>query len=278
MEILYDLAARLMESGGHALQLQAERQPLLLFLDGRGQQAPTVVPADLIQQLLAECGKRIFLDVGDFRVQRVAHDAVRLTPILQAPGAAALGIPEAALSEWLARPGLSLVCGRADAWAALIDALNARTRNHIVILEQSMEWFHYHKMSMMSQRECGLDFIDWPAALASSALTGCRGLALRPPWQRRPLAAALEVARGDQWTLLHCPAGSTERAVPALLELFAPEQRPFYAGRVGQLLNTIFSFQPGRLDALEARWPVRCAIYEQKFDRRLQPTRSWTLP
>lgn len=278
MESLRTLAEWARDCGAEALHLQEGQTPLL-FGGGRlSSHGAPALPAGLFQELLAVAGQRIFLEgLGEFRIQLAPGPSVRVQPILPAPSPAQLGIPNEVVQGLVDRPGLTLVCGPPRAWAALIDGLNANTHDHIVILEQPMEWFHFHKMSMICQREHGPDFESWPEAVASSALTGCRGLAVRAPLQRRALGAVLELAKNDQWTLLHCPPWSVEEVLPQLLAVFPAEQRSFFAHRLATLAASIFSFRSSQLQALEIGTALRNLMFDGQYDM-LKPTRTWELP
>jgi twitching motility protein PilT len=76
------------------------------------------------------------------------------------PGLEELGLPAAATEFTRARRGLVLVTGptgsgKSTTLAALIDAINRSRRDHILTIEDPIEYIHNSKMSYVTQREVG---------------------------------------------------------------------------------------------------------------------------
>src|SRR5262249_18407870 len=81
-----------------------------------------------------------------------------------------LGLPPSA-AELSNRPrGLVLVTGptgsgKSTTLAALIDKINSETRQHIVTVEDPIEYLHGNKLCVVNQREVGADTASFKAAL-----------------------------------------------------------------------------------------------------------------
>ena len=81
-----------------------------------------------------------------------------------------LGLP-AVVSELAARPrGLVLITGptgsgKSTTLAAVIDKINSETRQHILTVEDPIEYLHPHKLSLVNQREIGSDTRSFKEAL-----------------------------------------------------------------------------------------------------------------
>ena len=81
-----------------------------------------------------------------------------------------IGLPEAAI-EVLKRPrGLVLVTGptgsgKTTTLASMIDWINANQHRHIVTIEDPIEYYHSHRMGLVTQREVGSDVPDFPEAM-----------------------------------------------------------------------------------------------------------------
>jgi len=76
------------------------------------------------------------------------------------PGLEDLGLPPAAAEFTRARRGLVLVTGptgsgKSTTLAALVDAINRTRRDHILTIEDPIEYMHNSKMSYVTQREVG---------------------------------------------------------------------------------------------------------------------------
>ena len=86
------------------------------------------------------------------------------------PSAESLGLPEEVMALYQLKQGLVLVVGvsgsgKSTTLAALIDQVNTFRNAHIITLENPVEYLHSHKMSMVNQREIGLDSRDYVSAL-----------------------------------------------------------------------------------------------------------------
>lgn len=86
------------------------------------------------------------------------------------PSAESLGLPEEVMTLYQLKQGLVLVAGvsgsgKSTTLAALIDQVNTFRNAHIITLENPVEYLHSHKMSMVNQREIGLDSRDYASAL-----------------------------------------------------------------------------------------------------------------
>ena len=84
-----------------------------------------------------------------------------------------LGLPP--IAEWLATlpRGLVLVTGptgsgKSTTLASIIDRINEIRSQHILTIEDPVEYLHYHKMSAVTQREIGMDSPSFDRALRSA--------------------------------------------------------------------------------------------------------------
>lgn len=82
----------------------------------------------------------------------------------------ALGVPESVGNFAQLTRGLVLVTGptgsgKSTTLAALIDLVNSTRADHIVTVEDPIEFLHHHKKSIVNQREVGADTHSFAAAL-----------------------------------------------------------------------------------------------------------------
>ncbi len=81
-----------------------------------------------------------------------------------------IGLPESAI-EVVKRPrGLVLVTGptgsgKTTTLASMIDWINENQHRHIVTIEDPIEYYHEHKLGLVTQREVGADVPDFPEAM-----------------------------------------------------------------------------------------------------------------
>jgi len=82
-----------------------------------------------------------------------------------------LGLEERTMKYLLTRPrGLLLVTGptgsgKTTTLASMIDYMNANMDRHIITIEDPIEYYHFHKRSIVTQRELGVDVPSFAEAL-----------------------------------------------------------------------------------------------------------------
>lgn len=115
--------------------------------------------------------------LGRFRVstykQRGSVAAVIRMIAFTLPNPGKLGIPDSILSLAQYKKGLVLVTGPAGSGksttlACLIDIINSTREEHIITLEDPLEYIHRHKMSIVSQREISSDTESYQKALRAA--------------------------------------------------------------------------------------------------------------
>ena len=81
-----------------------------------------------------------------------------------------IGLPDAIKDLILMPRGILLVtgptgCGKTTSLATMIDFININTDNHIITIEDPIEYFHEHKKSIVTQREVGVDVPSFSEAI-----------------------------------------------------------------------------------------------------------------
>ncbi len=187
---LDDLLRLLVERGGSDLHLKAGQVPFVR-IDGELYpiEEEPLSAADterLAFQLMAEDRANEFSrtneadfahqaqSLGRFRVncfrQRSAVGLVFRRVLPGIPGFAALGLPSV-IQRLAAEPrGLVLVTGptgsgKTTTLAAMIDHINATKRLNIVTIEDPIEVLHTDKLSLVNQRELGVDTDSYASAM-----------------------------------------------------------------------------------------------------------------
>ena len=165
--------------------------PPMLRIDGRltPTEFPKLTPDDtkrLVYSIMTDLQKERFeknleLDFshglkgyGRFRInafrQRGVIGAVFRAIPSQVPPLATLNLP-AVMADLVTRPhGLILVTGptgsgKSTALASMVDLINSTMARHILTMEDPIEYLHYHKMSIVNQREIGQDSYTFANAL-----------------------------------------------------------------------------------------------------------------
>lgn len=133
------------------------------------------------KEIFDECGEVDFSisvpQIGRYRVnvfkQRGSMAASLRVVGMDIPSADSLGVPQAVQDLYSKRRGLVLVTGptgsgKSTTLASLINLINTKRTDHIITLEDPIEYLHNHKSSMVNQREIGLDTMSYAAALRAA--------------------------------------------------------------------------------------------------------------
>ncbi len=117
-----------------------------------------------------------FQNIGRFRVN-VYRQKGEVAMVLRyikdnVPSFAELGLPMMLSDLIMEKSGLVLVVGatgsgKSTTLAAMIDYRNIHSRDHIVCIEDPIEFVHSHKKSLVDQREVGLDTRSYADALTN---------------------------------------------------------------------------------------------------------------
>ena len=116
-------------------------------------------------------------DIGRFRVnaikQRGSYAVVLRIVATEIPAPEQLGIPLSVLELTKKKRGLVLVTGptgsgKSTTLASLINVINHQRNEHIITLEDPIEYLHRHDRSIVNQREIGLDTESYGRALRSA--------------------------------------------------------------------------------------------------------------
>ncbi|MBA2751498.1 MAG: PilT/PilU family type 4a pilus ATPase, partial [Actinobacteria bacterium] len=186
-----DLLIRVIELGGSDLHLtvgvhpsvriHGDIQPLTEFPVMNGSEIRRMLYAILTQKQRERFEEELELDtshsvpdMGRFRVniflQRDSMGSVMRVIPFQVVPFAELGLPEAVLQFAQLPRGLVLVTGptgsgKSTTLASLIDVINATRHQHIMTVEDPIEFLHEHKVALINQREVGEDTQSFAKAL-----------------------------------------------------------------------------------------------------------------
>lgn len=116
--------------------------------------------------------KKARFRVNIFRERGAVAAALRLIPT-KIPTLAELGMPPIVEKMTHFKRGLVLVTGptgsgKSTTLASMINHINLNRSEHIITIEDPIEYLHSHKMSVINQRELGMDTKSFPNALRAS--------------------------------------------------------------------------------------------------------------
>jgi twitching motility protein PilT len=108
----------------------------------------------------------MFKQKGEYAV------VMRLLPT-KMPDPESLGLPESVQNFVNLKRGIVLVTGetgsgKSTTLASLINRINETQQKHIITIEDPIEFVHQHRMSLVNQREIGIDTLSFSNALRAS--------------------------------------------------------------------------------------------------------------
>jgi twitching motility protein PilU len=140
-----------------------------------------------------------------------------------------LRLPERLKEIALAPRGLVIVvgatgCGKSTTLAAMIDHRNEHLPEHIVTIEDPIEFVHPHKKCIVSQREVGVDTKDWDRALKNALRQAPNVILIGEVRDRETMDHAIAYAETGHLCLATLHASNTNQAFDRILNFF-PEDR-----------------------------------------------------
>jgi twitching motility protein PilT len=221
--------------------------------------------------------------VARFRVnaymQRGAVSAAfRLVPH-GIPALEDLGVPPV-LREFTSKPrGFVLVTGptgsgKSTTLAAMIDVINRERQDHILTIEDPIEFLHQHKRSLVNQREVGSDAPDFALGLRAALRQDPDVILVGEMRDLETISTALTAAETGHLVFATLHTQSTAQTVDRIIDVFPPEQQQQVRTQLSIALQGIVTQQllptadgKGRAVACEVLIPnpaVRNLIREAK--------------
>ncbi len=132
----------------------------------------------------------------------------------------------------LARRGQGLVLvtgptgsGKSTTLAAMLDLINQEKYNHIVTLEDPIEYFHEHKKSLVNQREIGNDTHSFQKALRSVLRQDPDVVLIGEMRDVETIEAALHISETGHLCLATLHTQSAMQSITRIIDMFPPHQR-----------------------------------------------------
>ena len=300
MANLHQLLKAMIEKGASDLHITTNSPPQLR-IDGKLQplQMPPLSPADTKQvcySILTDSQKHRFEENNELDLSFGVRGLSRFRAnIFMQRGAVAgafrsipykvmtmeeLGLPKAVLDITKKPRGLVLVTGptgsgKSTTLASIIDRVNSERHDHIVTIEDPIEYLHPHKNCVVNQREVGADTKSFANALKYILRQDPDVVLIGEMRDLETIEAALTVAETGHLAFATLHTNSCVQTINRIVDVFPPYQQSQVRAQLSFVLEGVMCQSllprangPGRALALELMIPnpaIRNLIREDKI-------------
>jgi len=300
MASLYDFLKTMIEKGASDLHITTGSPPRLR-VDGKliPIDHPPLTPADtktLCYSVLTDAQKHKFEENNELDLSFGVKGLSRFRAnIFMQRGAVAgafrtipfsiktfrdLGLPDV-INELVKKPrGLVLVTGptgsgKTTTLAAMIDVINSERYEHIITVEDPIEYLHPHKKCLVNQREVNADTESFSAALRYILRQDPDVVLIGEMRDLETIEAALRVSETGHLTFATLHTNSAVQTINRIIDVFPPHQQEQVRVQLSFVLEGIIAQQliprkngQGRVLAVEVLVPtaaIRNLIREDKI-------------
>ncbi|MGC8928080.1 MAG: type IV pilus twitching motility protein PilT [Myxococcota bacterium] len=189
-----------------------------------------------------------------------------------------LGLPPVVVDLTRKPRGLILVTGptgsgKTTTLASVIDRINTERHEHIVTIEDPIEYLHPHKNCIVNQREVGSDTASFKKALKYILRQDPDVVLIGEMRDLETIEAALTIAETGHLAFATLHTNSCVQTINRIIDVFPPYQQPQVRAQLSFVLEGVLSQQllprigGGRVLALEIMIPnaaIRNLIREDK--------------
>src|SRR5579872_1661 len=158
----------------------------------------------------------------------------------------ALGLPEVCSDLVLKKRGLILMVGatgsgKSTTLAAMINHRNESSSDHIVTIEDPIEFLHTNKRSIVNQREVGLDTKSYARALRGVVRAAPDVILIGEIRDRESMEAAVNLAGTGHLVLATMHANNCAESLDRIINMFPREQHTQIFLDLSQYLRSILA-------------------------------------
>lgn len=180
--------------------------------------------------------------------QRGSLAAVIRIIAFELPDPTDLGIPESVLQLTAMTKGMILVTGPAGSGksttlACLVDRINSTRQDHIITLEDPLEFLHRHKQSIVSQREISTDTDNYLTALRAALRQSPDVILLGEMRDHETIQTAMTAAETGHLVLSSLHTIGAANTINRIIDSFEPSQQHQIAVQLSMILRAVVSQQ-----------------------------------
>ncbi len=186
--------------------------------------------------------------------------SVRLLPE-KVPTLESLHLPAALRSLAEARQGLVLVtgptgCGKSSTLAALVDLINSQRHDHVVTIEDPVEFVHSNRKAIIEQIEVGQDAPDFAGSLRAILRQDPDVILVGEMRDAETMATVLTAAETGHLVLSTLHTNDTSQAVSRILDSFPLGNQPQIRQQLSLALLAVVAQQLVPATGDGGRYPV----------------------
>ena len=157
-----------------------------------------------------------------------------------------LNIPDIICNSGDLKSGIILITGatgsgKSTTLAAIIDRINKTSKKHIITLEEPIEYLHKSDKSIISQRECGKDTVDFLDGLKSSLRQDPDVIMIGEIRDKKTVETALSASETGHLVLSTVHTSKASEAIDRIVNLFEAERHKEIRGLLANQLRYVFS-------------------------------------
>ena len=173
-------------------------------------------------------------EIGRFRVnafvQQQRVGLVLRTITTKIPRFEELNLPPVLKDVAMVKRGLVIFVGgtgsgKSTSLAAMVGFRNENAQDHIITIEDPVEYVHEHKKSIITQREVGVDTDNWFAALKNTLRQAPDVILIGEVRDRETMEYAIAFAETGHLCLTTLHANSANQALDRIINFFPEERR-----------------------------------------------------
>ncbi len=173
-------------------------------------------------------------EIGRFRVNAFVQQGrigvVMRTITTQIPKLEQLNLPPVLRDVAMVKRGLVIFVGgtgsgKSTSLAAMVGHRNENAQDHIITIEDPVEYVHEHKKSIVTQREVGVDTENWFSALKNTLRQAPDVILIGEVRDRETMEYAIAFAETGHLCLTTLHANSANQALDRIINFFPDDRR-----------------------------------------------------
>ncbi len=136
-------------------------------------------------------------------------------------------------------------CGKTTSMASMLDYRNRQCREHIITIEDPIEFFHRHQQCLVEQREVGTDTESYEVALKNTLRQAPNVILIGECRDRETMEAAINFAETGHLCITTLHANNTDQAFDRIVNFFPDDKR------AQVLMDLSFNMKAGLIPAVE---------------------------